>query len=186
VEWSLANELTGGMNYPTNMLYTAFLKAGAELYGKAELTEKAEKIADVIRTRSFDGNYFRDHDVRNAQGVLEQMIDRTETCQYYAFYFGIATPETYPVLWEKLTTVFGPDRDAKTVEAEIHQANAFIGNYLRLEILRRYGLREKMLGEIEDYFYVMSQRTGTLWEHMNDMHSCDHGFASYVIYLMKE
>ncbi len=185
VEWSFANQLTQDVNYPTNMLYTAFLRAGAELYGKTELTEKAQKIAQTVREHSFDGSYFRDRDLRK-DGVLTPTPDCTETCQYYAFFFEIATPETYPELWQKLITVFGPDRDAEKIEPQIHRSNAFIGNYLRLDVLRRYGLKEKMLSEIEGYFYAMATETGTLWEHMSDGASCDHGFASYVIYLMCE
>jgi alpha-L-rhamnosidase len=186
VEWSFANDLVDGLNYPTNMLYVAFLQAGAQLFGDSALSEKASAVAAAVRAHAFDGTYFRDHDVRDANGALVPCTDRTETCQYYAFYFGIATPQSHPTLWEKLLCVFGPARDAKTVEPQIHPSNAFMGNYMRLELLRRYGMRDRMLAELEDYFYGMTQKTGTLWENMYTAHSCCHGFASYAIYLMQK
>ena len=186
VEWSMANNLTGGVNYPTNMMYSAFLAAGAELYGIDELRTKAERIKDTVCRLSFDGTYFRDHDIRDEKGTLVPCPERTETCQYYAFFFDIATPSEYPALWEKLVTLFGPKRDAATTEPDIYISNSFVGNYMRLDILRRYGMREEMLSEIEDYFYGMAEKTGTLWEHSDNSNSCDHGFASYVIYLMRE
>ena len=57
----------------------------------------------------------------------------------------------------------------------------FIGNYLRLIVLDRYGLREQLLEESIDYFEYMADKTNTLWENDTDYASCNHGFASYVI-----
>jgi alpha-L-rhamnosidase len=59
-----------------------------------------------------------------------------------------------------------------------------MGNYLRMDILSRYGLQAQMLGEIQDYFYKMASATGTLWEHMQDYASCNHGFASYLGHIL--
>jgi alpha-L-rhamnosidase len=92
----------------------------------------------------------------------------------------IATPETYPDLWRKLTTEFGPNRNDQLTYPEVYRANAFIGNYLRLDILSGYGLQNQLLGEIQDYFYNMARITGTLWENMGPQASCNHGFASYL------
>ena len=83
-----------------------------------------------------------------------------------------------------LTEEFGPDRVKKGMHPDIYPANAFVGNYLRLDVLTRYGLKERCLQEIEGYFYYMAEKTGTLWENITDYASCNHGFASYAAYLI--
>ena len=110
--------------------------------------------------------------------------NRTETCQYYAFFTGVATKELYPELWRTLSTEFGPDRVKNGVYPEIHPSNAFIGNFLRLELLCRNGYYARLLEEIKGYFLYMVDRTGTLWEHKDTCASCNHGFASYVAELI--
>lgn len=185
VEWSKANELVQDVNFPTNMLYAATLKTAGELYHDPALVEKSARLAEVIRERSFDGSYFVDNEIRGEDG-LHPTGERTETCQYYAFFFDIATPEQYPELWRILTEEFGPDRVKKGLHPDIYPANAFIGNYLRLDILTRYGLKERCLNEMEGYFYYMAEKTGTLWENITDYASCNHGFASYAAYLIDQ
>lgn len=185
VEWSKANELVQDVNFPTNMLYAATLKTAGELYHDPALVEKSARLAEVIRERSFDGSYFVDNEIRGEDG-LHPTGERTETCQYYAFFFDIAAPEQYPELWRILTEEFGPDRVKKGLHPDIYPANAFVGNYLRLDILTRYGLKERCLNEMEGYFYYMAEKTGTLWENITDYASCNHGFASYAAYLIDQ
>ena len=185
VEWSKANELVQDVNYPTNMLYSGMLREAAALYGDNALIEKARHIEDTIRERSFDGEFFVDNE-RRENGVLVSTGERTETCQYYAFFFGIANPYNYPKLWNVMLDDFGPDRAKLGLYPEIYPSNAFIGNYLRLDILTSYGFREKCLSEIEKYFCYMADKTGTLWENIGDYASCNHGFASYAAYLINK
>ena len=66
----------------------------------------------------------------------------------------------------------------------IHFANAFIGNYLRLDLLARAGLASQILRETKGYFKYMADRTGTLWENDTTCASCNHGFASYAALLL--
>ena len=183
VEWSKANELVQNVNYPSNMLYAAMLKCAGELFDDKALSDKSARIVRTIRERSFDGKFFVDNEVRR-NGILITTGERTETCQYYAFFFGIAAPETYPDLWKRLVQEFGPHRREKGRYPEIYPSNAFIGNYLRLDILNRYGLYPQVLEEIEGYFLYMADKTGTLWENTTDYASCNHGFASYVACLI--
>ena len=103
-------------------------------------------------------------------------------CQYYAFFTNTATPQTFPALFAKMKNAFGPDRDDKTQYPDIYVSNAFIGNYLRLEILFRNKAYAQVLAEIRKFFLPMAQQTGTLWENMTDFASCCHGFASHVAY----
>lgn len=91
VEWSRANDLTNGVNYPSNMLYSAMLSAISELYDLPELSKKAEKIRETVYYQSFDGKFFRDHAVRE-NGILKTKSDSTEVCQYYAFFSGLQRP----------------------------------------------------------------------------------------------
>ena len=183
VEWSKANDFVQDVNFPSNMLYSSALCAVGELFADEELMQKAEKLKITVRERSFDGEFFRDNEVYE-NGSLVSTQNRTETCQYYAFFTGVATKELYPELWRTLSTEFGPDRVKNGVYPEIHPSNAFIGNFLRLELLCRNGYYARLLEEIKGYFLYMADRTGTLWEHKDTCASCNHGFASYVAELI--
>jgi len=76
---------------------------------------------------------------------------------------------------------FGPHRAADCCP-DVAPANAFIGDYLRLELLYLDGQTEKLLQDLKEYFTPMAERTGTLWEHDQPSASCCHGFASHVLY----
>jgi alpha-L-rhamnosidase len=180
VEWSRANDFVRDVNYPTNMLYSAALEKAGKMYNNPDWLKKAEQIKQTILKQSFNGNFFVDNAVREDDGKLRVTQNTTEVCQYYAFFFNIATPETHPDLWKKMTADFGPHRDSKVTYPDVFPANAFIGNYLRMDILSRYGLQLQLLNEIQDYFYYMAEQTGTLWENMSAHASCNHGFASYL------
>ena len=77
-------------------------------------------------------------------------------------------------------TDFGPERKKNNKHPEIYFANAFIGNYLRLELLFREGLYDELLDNVRGYLDYMAQKTGTLWENDGDYASCNHSFASHV------
>ena len=62
-----------------------------------------------MRQQSYDGQFFVDNAVLK-DGKFVPTHNRTETCQYYAFFFGVATPETYPHLFKTLRDEFGPKR----------------------------------------------------------------------------
>ena len=180
VEWSHANDqklVKDGVNWPSNMTYADVLAAVAKLYARPELAERSAKLKTLIRERAFDGMWFRD----NAKHP-----DVTETCQYYAFFHGIATPKTHPALWKKLTDEFGPERTAKGLYPEVWPSNAFIGNLMRLIILKREGLDAQVAREVRGYYLKMAESTGTLWEHDRPEASCNHGFAAYLAILLSK
>jgi alpha-L-rhamnosidase len=179
VEWSMANKFVDGINYPSNMLYAAALECADRLYKKPQYAEKAKNIRKQILTNSFNGKFFRDQSLR-AEGKIKHTENYSETCQYFAFYFGIATPETQPELWEALTNSFGPDRVKNKLFPEIHPSNAFIGNLMRMDILGKHGLIEKQLEEVKKYYLFMAKETGTFWENDNRGASLNHGFASCI------
>jgi alpha-L-rhamnosidase len=181
IEWSEANNLVQDVNYPSNMLYSYALKVAGCLYGDSEMINEGELIRKVICEQAFDGKFFVDNAIRENE-VLKVTQNKTEVCQYYAFFFKIATPENFPELWETVVKDFGPMRKKTNLFPEVFPANAFIGNYLRLEILSRYGISDRVIVEIEDYFDYMAQKTGTLWENIDTSASCNHGFASHVVY----
>jgi len=180
VEWSHANKLTQDVSYPSNMTYAEVLACVARMYGMPELQAEADAMRETIRKQSFDGTFFVDNAKRQPDGTLKSSGERTETCQYYAFFFHTATPQTHAALWETLRADFGPGRHQNNKHPEIHFANAFIGNYLRLELLSRQGLSAQILDETKGYFLKMADLTGTLWEHDSPEASCCHGFASHV------
>jgi alpha-L-rhamnosidase len=183
VEWSAANQFVQDVNYPSNMLYAAALDAAGRMYGRAELSRQAAAIREVIRRQSYDGQFFVDH-ARRAGDRLEITQNRSEVCQYFAFYFDVATPETHPELWGVLRDRFGPDRKQTKAFWDVHVANSFIGNMLRLELLSKYGCQQQILDESTAYLLYMAQRTGTLWENDGAYASCNHGFASHIVHTL--
>ncbi len=184
VEWSKANEFVQDVNYPSNMLYAAALAAAGRLYNDEALAHEAETIRETIRKQSFDGSFFVDNALRTADGKLEVTRNRSEVCQYFAFYFGTATPQTHAELWRVLRDEFGPDRKDTKAHPDVQPANAFVGNVLRLELLAREGLVQQLLDEAVDYNLYMANITGTLWENDGAYASCNHGFASHVAHVL--
>lgn len=177
VEWSHANNVVQDVNYPTNMLFAAALRIAGELYGDGELATRAEQVKETIRQQSYNGEYFVDNAVR-VEGELRPTGVITEVCQYYAFTSNIAAPDTHPELWDRLVADFGPDRKQTNKHSDVHFANAFMGNYPRLDLMSRYGNTTNTIQELEGYFLGMAQLTGTLSTEA----SCNHGFASHVVY----
>ncbi|MBO5355352.1 MAG: hypothetical protein J6B09_04715 [Clostridia bacterium] len=184
VEWSHANKLTQDVSFPSNMLYACMKEAIGRLYGDDTLLQEADALRETVRKMSFTGEFFCDNAYRR-DGKLELSGEYTETCQYYAFFCRVAEPETYPQLWQTLLNDFGYERRTTGKYPDVHFANAFIGNQLRLDLLCRYGRYDILDRNIRDYYGYMAEKTGTLWEHENTSASCNHGFASHVLCWMK-
>lgn len=179
VEWSKCNdpEYTAGVNFPSNILYSAALSAAGELYSDITLTELAQKVAESVRKYSYNGEFFEDNCIR-INGRLERQGHITETCQYYAFYFGIANKSQYPDLYSEIIEKFGPTRDVQKIYPQVCPSNAFIGDYLRLELLMSENLYADVIRDCKDYFLGMVRTTGTLWEMNSPTASLVHCFAS--------
>ncbi len=178
VEWSRSNELTMDVNYPTNMLFARMCRAIGSLYGDEKYIDLFESLRKKIIEQSWNGSFFEDRRLRK-NGVLVSDGEATETCQYYAFYMDIATPEEFPELYERMFTEFGPNRP-DDCWPEVARSNAFVGNFLRLDYLFRVGRVAQAVAECRDYFGFMADRTMTLWENDSPCASCNHGFASYA------
>ena len=184
VEWSQANKWVQDVNFPSNMMYYAMLKSMARMYGDEALDKKAEKIKETIIKLSYNGKFFRDHQIYDENGKKYTPEDVTEVCQYYAFFTGIAEKSKYPELLEIIANDFGAGHKCEKTQPGVYPANAFIGNYLRMEVLAENGYRKQIINEIRDYFDYMAKLTGTLWENDRVGSSCNHGFASHVVRLI--
>ena len=182
LEWSKSNDLVQDVNFPSNMLYAKMKRVISELYEDTALAEEVARMQSVIRKMTYTSDGFFCDNAYRKDGKLILSGEYTESCQYYAFHTGTATPAEYPELWNRLVHDFGRDRRETQKWKNVHFANAFIGNYLRMDLLAMYGSREDVLKNIEDYFYYMAEKTGTLWENDGDYASCNHGFASHVAY----
>ncbi len=186
VEWSVCNDYVKGVNFPSNMLYSATLECAGKLLGRPDLIEKGKKLKKVIEKMSFNGEFFSDDAIRVDGKLVTQTNHTTETCQYYAMFFDIATEEKYGKLVKTMVNDFGPLRDDKTVYPNVPKSNMFIGNYLRLEILRRARSYEKIVETCVHYLLIQAKYTDSLWENrclQDDLqyrHSgcCVHGFAA--------
>ncbi len=181
VEWSKANDWVLNVNFPSNMMYYAMLKSMARMYNDTVLDQKAEKIKATIKRLSYNGKFFRDHQVYNENGEKITPEDITEVCQYYAFFTGVADKADYPELLEIIANDFGAGHKCEKTQPGVFPANAFIGNYLRMDVLSFNGYRKQIIDEIKEYFDYMAKLTGTLWEKDSTLSSCNHGFASHAI-----
>jgi len=180
IEWSKANDYAVGVSFPANMLYSAALDAVGRMYKLHEFEAQAQALRETIRRQSYDGEFFVDNAVRSA-GKLAATRNRSETCQYYAFYFNVATRETSPELWQKLRTEFGPKRRETRAYPDVPPSNAFMGNIMRLDLLSRSGLTDQLVEESKIFFLPMAELTGTFWENMGNEASMNHAFGSHVI-----
>lgn len=165
------------------MLYAQALLAASSLLGELALKEKGESLKTKIAQFSFDGHYFNDNAIREASGAYQLSGRHGETTQYYAFYFGIATPESQPALWQEMLTDYGPHRNEKA-DPSVYPSNVLPGYMLRLSLLSRLGYGKETYQEILSYFAPMADLTGTLWEHNATYASLNHGFTSYVFTLL--
>lgn len=182
IEWSKANSLTKGVNYPTNFLYSEVLIRVSKLYNDESMAKKAEEIRKTAIKQSFDGKFFHDLAVRNENGELQVTDDVTEICQYYAINFGGVNVfnENYKTLLNAVINVFKYDR---TEYPEIEKIDMFIGAYLKLMALDKIRAYKNVIETVKDYFLPMAKKTGTLWEHIDLNASLNHGFASYAAVL---
>lgn len=181
VEWSKANDWVQDVNYPTNMLYARVLEILGNLYDQPALLERCRKIREVVLRLSYNGTFFTDNAVRDPAGNLVNTGNVSEVCQYYASVFGLVDLEqpAWSEFRERLLTELGPKR-AAGVHAGVEPANAFMGLYLRLEVLLKLGEHQRLIDEVEAFFGPMAESSGTLWEHKNTSASLNHGFASFA------
>ena len=180
IEWSHAGDLVKGINYPANMLWAKTLDCVATLYGRSDFAERAARLRETIRRRAFDGTYFHDQELKGKDGRYALNPDRTETCQYYAFFTGVATKELHPDLWRRMVDGFGPGRTSDGV----FPSDMFFGRLLRLDLLARDGHAAKTAAEIKNYLSGMAEESGTLWEFADGHDSRCHAFAAYVALLL--
>lgn len=181
VEWSDCNrkDYLSGVNYPTNMLYGQMLCKAGEMYSDGELIARGKEIKRTVERQAYDGEFFCEN-ARRENGKLKAIREhKTETCQYYALFFGLNTDEAFK---EKMKTQFGAKR--KDAYPDVSRSNAFIGNYLRLFWLTAEKEYDRVIDESVEYFGNMAEKTGTLWEHDSPKASCNHGFASVVAALL--
>ena len=183
VEWSIANtkDYVKGVNFPSNMLYSAMLKCAGELYEDGELLARAEHVKKQVVKYSFNGQLFVDN-AETVDGKIVPYADHiSETCQYYALFFHIMEDETFGAF---IKENFGPNR--REGFEYVGKSNAFIGNYLRLFWLLEQKEYDMVLNESVEYFYEMSKKTNTLWEHDLPKASCNHGFASVIALIVSQ
>lgn len=182
LEWSISNdaEYVKGVNYPSNMLYAYMLDAAAAMYKDDALASEAEAMRRKILELSFNGRFFCDNATRADDGRLVRRDDHvSETCQYYALFTGLSAGREFE---ERIKNEFGPLRT--TAYPEIGRSNMFIGNYLRFFWLANVGEYDRVLHESLEYFSIMAEKTGTLWENDKASASCNHGFASVAAVLL--
>jgi len=201
VEWSPANDSTDAVNHPTNMLYAACLSAAGHLYEREDWTSQAETVKRAVIQESWDGSFFHDQSIR-VDGALTRTDVRTETCQYHAFAFGLAESDSFGQLWAKLRDRWGPMRGMHMAmssgnqgwrlyydegcgpqadDSDLAPAGLLYGLMLRFDLLQEKGEWNRLEEEVKKVFGPMAKESGTLWEHVEDHASLNHGFASCAL-----
>lgn len=171
VEMSEANELTNGVNFPTNMLYAAMLESLSRLTKNGEYAKQATQTRAAVQTYGKFEKYFVDC-AKTLGGKYVPCTEKiSEVCQYYAFYFGFASKENNGELFRACVE----KNDSKLLEA-----NDFFGRYLRIGYLVHAGEYRRALSDIKAYFYKEAEKTGTLWEDKDGKTSMCHGFSSVL------
>ena len=137
----------------------------------------------MVLAQSYNGEFFVDNALLDRRGKVVPTENTTEACQYYAFFCGVATPQSHPELWQKLCVDFHPERRKAGSYADVPPANVFLGNFLRFELLSRYGLNKQLIDEAVALYMPMVELTGTIWEFFKPKASCNHGFGSYLTHI---
>lgn len=192
LEWSAAQDWFDDVNYPTNMLYYKTLNIISEMFDDYTLREKAVKLKENIIHQSYNGKFFVENAVRNNKGELVPTDNISETCQYFAYFCGIINfyDDEYKEHSDTVINVLGSNPLKKELYPDMVQSAAFIGNYMRLELMLGVGQFDIVIKDIENYFLQMADSTGTLWENANLIDgeyggSLNHGFASSAgVYLV--
>lgn len=192
LEWSAAQEWFNDVNYPTNMLYYKFINIVGELFADETVKEKASHIKDEIIKQSFNGEFFVENAVRNSNGELVPTENISETCQYFAYFCNIISFDDadYKAHRDAVVNVLGSNPMKNVKYPDMVPSAAFIGNYMRIELLLGIGEYKVVLDDVERFFLKMAETTGTLWENAdfgNEIwgESLDHGFASCAgVYLV--
>ena len=178
IEWSAANEYVQDVNYPANMTWAGVLEAYGRMYGDAEAAAEAADVRKAIFAQSFDGQFFRDHARRWADGSLTVMPECTETCQDYALFFRFGDKTTPGDWYDTVVNKLGGARSyGSDVLPEISKSAPFIGNALRLLALSELDETEILKRDLKAFYLAQARRTGTLWETEKEIHSNCHGFA---------
>lgn len=181
IEWSKANSLTEDVNFPTNMLFYATLCAVQELYQTDEYAAVAKRLKEAIYQYGYDGEFFLDNVAATKSGYEKKESDRTEVCQYYAFYFGFADEERNPSLYRFLFEEVRGRAELGEKYKFLERASNFFGLFLRLDYLSERVSGNRLAEELKAYFLSEAKETGTYWELHGAVDSCCHGFSSVIV-----
>ena len=183
VEWSRANTWVQDVNYPTNFLYSEVLRETAKLYGDTSMLERSNRVREMTKKRSWNGDVFIDNAVKDENGVLHNTENFSEAGQYYAILFGDL--EWNDHIYDNLKTYISEDFERFRPDKEhFVRVNVWIGFYLKMWVFIRWGDTDRLERMIKGVFPEMADETGTLWEYRYDQKvgSYDHGFSAYVAY----
>ena len=183
LEYSRANDFSHeGVSTAMNFFYVEFLRHMAQEYGLESCREQADRLAKRIRAELFDREQglFADH-FRIEKGVVRPQKDFTETCQYLAFFCGIASEEEDAELYERMFVRRKPTRESLPVETLGYwKSNIFMGYLVRFVYLCETKKARQALSECLDYFGEMVRRTGTVWELEQPIASLNHGYGAVL------
>lgn len=196
VDWSCSNnvEYLQPISVPTNALYAKMLEVVSSLYDREDLLIKATNIRDTIRNVSISntplalGDFFSDSLDKNEHGGLIPKTFFSESGQYYCHWLDVGGKERYPEMFETLVKEYGVCPECYPANIYVAKANAFIGTYIRFEMLSKYSEFAKLINEMKYLFsYMIGNGPGTLWEALSSAGSICHGFASHAgVWLMRD
>ena len=183
-DWADCNRYTKGVSFLFNMRYYAGKKILGILYHDEQLNAEADALkATILQYALNEDGFICDHALM-IDGEMVVQPTYTETAQYYAFYHHILTRKDNPELYQRMIEKLGTAKIENNYYPEMPAAGLY-GYTNRMEILSQNGEAEELLWYIKDRFRYMVERTGTIWEFVDDRASCNHGFTSAMTMYLK-
>ena len=184
-DWADCNLYTKGVSFLFNMYFYAGKMVLGKLYHDDEMIAQAEKTKQTILDYALDENGFIHDHALMIDGEMVVQPTYTETAQYYAFYYHILTKETHPNEWQRMIDKLGTAKLEHGYFPEMPTAGLYGYLKFRMELLSKAGERDELVDYIQDRCAYMVNRTGTIWEFVDDRASCNHGFTSAIAMYLK-
>lgn len=196
VDWSCSNDAEHQTPVSTavNALYAAVLLAADRMYQIPSFKEKAERIQRFLRISrqplgiKDTNGFFPDVLEWNAEKQLSAKSVYSEACQYYCYWTGTETPEHTPDLFDRVVEEYGICPRKLPSNTYVTPAEIFIGLFIRLDMLSKYGCYDYLKEEIRHLFgYMLDHGPGTFWESQAPSTSRCHGFTSHAgVWLVRD
>lgn len=198
IDWSLANErdYTQPISTAANALYAYMLINLGMLYGRHGWIMQGQEMRRILRDAIIEGQElglasletFSDSFNVDENGRIRPTGKISESGMTTALWAGLFLPGEAPLMDAFVRDSMGPAPRYPS-NPNIGKSGLFIGLCIRLDMLSRFGMYDKMYEDmLAIYMPQLTEGPGTLWENtMFETSSRCHGFASHAgVHLMRD